>query len=45
MYEYRTYNAKTSEERIFFGYTFENACKRAKVNPAEYVVVDMEYVD
>ena len=45
MYEYRTYNTKTKEEKILFGHTFENACKRADVNPAEYVVVDMEYVD
>ena len=45
MYEYGVYNIKTNERKIFFGYTFENACKRVKADPAEYEIEYVEYVD
>ena len=45
MYEYKVYNVKTNEEKILFGYTFEKACAKAKINPADYEIEYAEYVD
>jgi hypothetical protein len=45
MYEFRITNLATGKESIVFGYSIDNAYKRAKLNPAEWVVYSREYVD
>ena len=45
MYEFGLIKLATGEEKIIFGYNINNAFKRAKLNPAEYVVNYREYVD
>lgn len=45
MYEYGIYNVTTNEENIIFGYSFENACRRANLNPQKWEVTYQEYVD
>jgi hypothetical protein len=45
MYEYRVVNRKTEQETTIFGRTFIDACRRWKVEPAELMVIDCEYVD
>ena len=45
MYEYRVVNRKTEQETVIFGRTFIDACRRGKVEPAELMVIDCEYVD
>ncbi len=45
MYEYRIINRINEQENIIFGRSYVDACRRAKLNPAEYTVMDCEYVD
>jgi hypothetical protein len=45
MYEYRISKLATGEESLIFGYSIDNAYKRAKLNPAEWVVYSREYID
>lgn len=45
MYEFRISNLETGKEMVMFGYDANNAFRRAKLNPAEWVVTDREYVD
>lgn len=45
MYEFGIYNNKTNAREIIFGYTYANACKSAKIEPAEWTVDYVEYVD
>jgi hypothetical protein len=45
MYEYRISKLATGEESFIFGYSAENAFRRAKLNPAEWVVWSREYID
>jgi hypothetical protein len=45
MYEYRIGNLATGKEEILFGYDINNAFRRAKLNPAEWVVYSREYID
>lgn len=45
MYEFRITKLATGEESIMFGYDISNAYKRAKLNPAEWVVYSREYID
>ena len=45
MNEYTVLNEKTNEMDIFFGYTFEDACRRSKVNENDYTILDIEYID
>lgn len=45
MYEYGIYNIITNEEDIIFGHSFEDACRRAKLNPQEWKVIYQEYID
>jgi hypothetical protein len=44
MYEYRVVNRKTEQETVIFGRTFMDACHRWKVEPAELMVIDSEYM-
>lgn len=43
MWEYRISNG--TEEDIIFGYTFEDACRRAGINPNEWTPFSWEYID
>ena len=45
MYKFRISKLATGEETFIFGYSAENAFRRAKLNPAEWVVYDREYID
>jgi hypothetical protein len=45
MYEYRIVNRITEEETVIFGYTYADACKRAKLNPEDCELECVEYVD
>lgn len=45
MYEFKITKLATGEESIIFGYDMANAFRRAKLNPAEWVVWDREYID
>ena len=45
MTEYGIYNISTKEENIIFGYSFSDACRRAKLNPEEWAVFYYEYID
>ena len=45
MLEYGIYNLRTDEEMVIYGYNFDNACKRAGLNPEEWQIIYREYVD
>lgn len=45
MYEYRITKLSNGEEAFIFGYDLNNAYRRAKLNPAEWVVYGREYID
>lgn len=45
MYEFYIESIYTGEERIVYGYDTKNAFRRAKLNPAEWVVYSREYID
>ena len=45
MYEFGIYNKKTNEREVIFGYNYANACAGAKIEPAEWTVDYVEYVD
>lgn len=45
MYEFRITKLSNGEENFIFGYDLSNAFKRAKLNPAEWVVWSREYID
>ena len=45
MYEYGVKNTITGKKDIIFGYTFANACTRAKLNGAELEIEYQEYID
>lgn len=45
MYEFRITKLATGEEASIFGYSADNAFRRAKLSPAEWVVWGREYVD
>ena len=45
MYEFTIENAKTAETFIIFGRSVKRAFERAKLNPAEWVVLFADYID
>ena len=45
MSEYEICNLKTGEYSIIFGYNWQDACRRAKINSAEWVGKWMGYCD
>ena len=45
MYEFRLINLTNDNEKIIFGYDYNNACKRANIDPEEWEVYDYEYID
>jgi hypothetical protein len=45
MYEYGIYNTETKEQNIIFGYTFNDACRRAHLDPDLWDIDYQYYVD
>jgi hypothetical protein len=45
MYEYTIVHRNTNATEIIFGYNYADACRRCKVDPTLYDVIDYEYVD
>ena len=48
MNEYCLFKSVTGERKIIFGYNYEDACRRAQINPPlgpEWEVEYTEYVD
>lgn len=45
MYEYLIENRFTAEQGVVYGYSVEDAFRRAKLNRAEWWVWNSEYVD
>ena len=43
MYEYGIYNGANTT--IIFGYNYQDACRRAGLNPLEWAIEYQEYVD
>jgi hypothetical protein len=45
MYEYIIENIHTAELTSIFGYSAKRAFERAKLNPAEWIVLFADYID
>lgn len=45
MYEYFIINLNTNKTTTIFGRTYEGACEKWNINPAEHELIDCEYVD
>lgn len=45
MYEFTIVNNKTNEERIIFGYGYNEAMERANYNRSEWTYVCRDYID
>lgn len=45
MYEYTIWNPTTQEERIIFGYSFNDAVRRYKIDASEVQIIDSVYID
>ena len=45
MYEMEVKNRYTQEEETIYGYNFEDACRRYKCNPDDYILLGAWYVD
>ena len=45
MWEIVVKNRMTDEVETIFGYNFEDACRRNKIDPADYIFCNQWYVD
>lgn len=46
MFEYLLINVYDhTEERIVFGYSYKDACRRHKCNPNDWTIIRADYVD
>ena len=45
MFEYWLINIHTGVEKYAHGYTYSDACRRAKINPDDWRISVCEYVD
>jgi hypothetical protein len=45
MYEYHIINRATEETNIIFGYDYNDACKRNRIDPKDWFVQIAEYID
>lgn len=45
MWEFEIINKTTNERDIIFGYTFSDACRRAKISEKEWDCILETYVD
>ena len=45
MYEYEVRNIKTNEERVIYGYSLTDACRRSNLLKANWDIIRFEYID
>jgi hypothetical protein len=45
MYEFLITNLANGQERAVYGYDYNNAMRKAKLNPNEWVMWSREYID
>ena len=45
MIEFTIINKETEQKRTIWGYFYEDACRREKINPDEWVLLMWEYID
>lgn len=45
MYEYGIWNAKTNQQNVIFGRTFNRACERAHIDSEDWEILWIEYID
>ena len=45
MYEFEILNKTTKETNYIFGYGFNDACRRSKLEPNEWTVIGKDYID
>ena len=45
MYNYTIINKATKKQDDIFGYDYEDACRRAKLNTDDYIIVGVDYID
>lgn len=45
MYEYSVINRETEEQHTFYGYSFNDACRRLNENPENWQILRVDYCD
>lgn len=45
MYCYYIIHKETNFKETIYGYSFIDACKRNKLNPADWIIFTYEYID
>jgi len=45
MYEFLITNLANGQERAVYGYDYNNAMRKAKLDPSEWVMWSREYID
>lgn len=45
MYEFDIKHKHCEMTKIIFGYNFEDACRRAKIDANIWIIIDQEYID
>lgn len=45
MYEFEVKNKTTKEIDYIFGYSFDDACRRSKLEPNEWTMLGKDYID
>ena len=45
MYEYEIKNKNTNEIEYVFGYSLNDACRRSKLEPDEWIILSRDYID
>lgn len=45
MYEYEIMNVKTNERDFIYGYNDHDAWERTSLNPADWKIINWEYID
>lgn len=45
MYEYEIFNAATNKTIVIFGYNYKDARRRWKIDPKDYEVINVKYVE
>ena len=45
MYEFEIKNKTTKETDYIFGYGYNDACRRSKLEPNEWTVISKDYID
>ena len=45
MYEYEIKNKNTNEIEYVFGYSLNDACRRSKLEPNDWIILSKDYID